>query len=84
MKKVKSITIFTNGIVAVFDKDGQQMPEHQNPCIAYDNIRKLAKLIVKYDINPKIQFGNLYNWRDELVEHIRLERKWAKDKGSKG
>lgn len=74
-KKIKNIMVFTNGNVGVFDKDGQQIPEHQMSLVHYDNIRKLAKLIARHDVNPEIQFGNLYDWRDELAEHVRLERK---------
>lgn len=77
-KKVKNVHVFTNGNTAVFDKDGQQIAELQGSCINYGYIRKLAKLIAKNEISPEIQFGNLYDWRDELSEMVRLERKWQK------
>lgn len=81
-KKVKSVMVFTNGNTAVFDKDGQQIAELQGSCVNYDYIRKLAKLIAKNEINPTIQFGNLYDWRDQLAEMVRLERKQLASKSN--
>lgn len=45
MKEPKSIIIFNNGNLAVFDDQGGQIPELQKSWIDFDQIKATAKMI---------------------------------------
>jgi hypothetical protein len=42
MSKVKSVIIFDNGNLAVFDRNGEQMPELQESWLNFEALKKLA------------------------------------------
>jgi hypothetical protein len=55
--QANKIFIFANGNVAVFDKDGQQMPELQGSWIDFGYLRKLAQVIARD--NPRVEKTNI-------------------------
>jgi hypothetical protein len=68
--QANKIFIFPNGNVAVFDKDGQQMPELQGSWIDFDYLKKLAKVIVRD--NPRVEKSNLLGAvRDSLSGYVQ-------------
>lgn len=72
MTKIKSVLIFENGNIAVFDDKGQQVPSLQNSWVNFNALRKLAKAIAKD--NPEIK-GSFPLSYDPLMDYVRFYRK---------
>ncbi len=72
MSKVRNVMIFSNGVIAVFDESGQQVPKLQNSWLDFQALRKLAEVIVKD--KPNVE-GSAYIPTSALTDYIRFYEK---------
>lgn len=69
-QKVKSIMIFDNGTLSVFNEKGEQIPELQKSWLNFDALRQIAQVMVRdnpevigdfpLDYNPLEQYVSFY------------------------
>lgn len=73
MNKPDSVIIFSNGNIAVFDTEGQQIPELQ-----FSWLNLLCKEFERLGVNPINirEIKTIVNGRDRLVKPFRVGDNW--------